>query len=544
MVHTLTSPDLMSSPLAQAVMRMGLDFNILDTNVTKFEDSLANISSGVPSSLNSVKGSLDSIESAVSDIGNPPVSHLYEQYAATHSNDALDFCKNFYISYNLTALNSAVNQANALSSRVPTESMITEQIASIINNTEERKVNKTVREQREAFDAKYALWLAEKDNLTEKANGLLSHIRDNETPKKLAELNSILVRIRQLGDGRNYSEADAIAQNFTQTLNATDSYVSSILISYDSFVSANTSASDALFEAGLYIDSDDIVAKDKLEELYTRKASIEFTTYNESPMLLSKVNNLTDELTGIKLSANSITDEEESANSQNMNSLIAFIAKPVVSLSLSIVDSVMPLSYADKEKNAPAIIGALLFIADIVIFLIVLALFFFMVRSRRIELHRLAKVLWVVIFTFFLLLLALGSLAIYNVADMQSRPTTFGPFLSEFRNSGKVGVVANLTGVNGTMRERMVNCSAEIASKAESLQKSVMQYNFNNDTCSAGNNTLSIATCQNNLDANPVVILQSGAENKATFIVFYTKKALFEGDEGFFRECPILKVLS
>jgi replicative DNA helicase len=543
MDHTLQSPDPMSSPVAKSILAMSYDFDVLETNMSKFKENIANLSSGISSSLIAIKESLTAIKSAINDIGKPPISRIYEQYATTHSNDALDFCKDFYSRYNLTALNSALDKATTLSSRVPTQAITNDQIASIIDKTAERKLNRTIREQREAFDAKYADLLAKKSNLTDKANNLLSHIRDNETAKQLVALDQTLVKIRQLGDARNYSGADLLAQNFSQSANATDSYISGLLASYDALVTANSSASDALFEAWLYVEPEDFVTNSRLEDLNTQKISVEFTVYNDSPMTLSEINNLSDELTGIRLNANAIRDEEASASSQQVNNLLAIIAKPVVSFSFSIIDSFMPLSYADKEKNASLIIGALLLISDIALFLIVIGAFFYLVRSRRIELHRLAKILWAFIFVFFLLLLVLGSLAIYNIADMQSHPTSFGPFISEFKKSVKVGIVADLTDLNGTMRESITNCSAKIASKMESLQKSVMHYKYDGDSCIADNNTLSKSSCQNALDANPVIILRSGAENKATFTVFYTKKALFEGDEKFFRECTISRVL-
>jgi hypothetical protein len=544
MAHTVLSPDIMSSPLAQAVAGMSYDFGVINGNTSKFQESMGKINYDVSSSLSDMRDSLDSIQSAVSDLGVPPVSKIYERYSITHSQDALEFCKDFYSPYNLSALDDAVQMVNDLSSRVPTQSIITNQVASIASKTSERKLNRTVREQREAFDAKYAVWLATKNNITVRANGMRLHIRDNQTPSKLSELASMLVTIRQLGDARNYSRAELLAQNFSQAANATDSYISGLLTSYDSMIIANSSASDALFEAGLYVAPGDIVATDVLEGLITQKASIEFTIYNESPLLISQVNNLTDNLNNIRLTANSIRDEQASASSQQVNTLLAGVAKPLVSFSLGLINSFMPLSYADKEKDAPTIIGVLLVFLDILVFIAVFATFFFLVRSRRIELHRMAKLLWAFIFAFFLLLLVLGSLTIFNVVGIQSQPTAFSPFMSEFRGSDRIGVVAELTGLNGTARESIINCSSRIASKIESLNKNVMYYKFDNESCISSNNTLSISSCQDVLDANPVVILQSGTENSATFNVFYTKKAVFQGDEKFFWDCPIPKVIS
>lgn len=540
MYGTLTSPDLMSSPLVQAIMQMEKDFNVMDTNTTKFKTSLANMNSSVSASLNAMKDSLNSILSAVSDLSSPTVALIYQEF--NQNPNALGFCYNFYASYNTTALTNTANEVNALAARVPTQSSVGDEVVSIANQTVERQLNRTIREQRDAFNAKYAVWLAEDNNLTENADYLLSRVRDNETTAKLAELEGMLANISILGDARNYDQADILAQNFSQALSLADSYVKGLLVSYNEMIAENSSASDALFEAGLYVASDDIVTNDKLDGLYTAHASIDFMIYNDSPMPISEVNNLTNQLMDIRLGATSIKDEQVSVSTQRVNNIVVAIAKPVVSLSLGIISSLTPLSSADKQKDAPTIIGALLVVADIVVFLVVLGAFLLLVHSRKIELHKLAKVLWVFIFAFFLLLLALGSLTIYNVADMQSRPTTFGPFISEFSGSSKAAVVADLTGANASVRESMTNCSAQIASKMISINKSVMSYKFDNESCITANNTLAESSCLDSIDTTPVVILQSGAYT-TIFNVFYTKRAVFQGDENFFNECPIPKVL-
>lgn len=541
MYNTLTSPDLMSSPLAQAIMTMEYDFDVIDNNTIIFRNSMANMSSNVSSSLQAIQKGLNSIVSAVADLGSPTISILYQQY--TQNPNALGFCYDFYAPYNLTALTNAASKADALAARVPNQTSIHDYAASIANKTIERQLNRTIREQREAFDARYAAWLAEDTNTTTKANFLLSHVQDNETPAELANLKAILSNISTLGDARNYTQVDIAAQSFSHALNLTNSHIDGLLTSYNEMISENSSTSDALFEAGLYVKQDDIFTTEDLNRLYTQKASIEFTMYNESPMSILQVNSITNQLIGLRLDANGIRDEKLSASSVEVNNIVTVIAKPIVSFSMGIISSFMPLSAADKQRNSPTIIAAFLVIADIVIFLAVLAAFFYLVRSKKIELHRVAKVLWAFIFAFFLLLLVLGSLTIYNVANMQSQPTTFAPFISEFRSSARVAVVADLTGATGAVRDSMKNCSAQIASKITSLNKSVATYVFENESCTASNNTLTKSACFDAIDTTPVVILQSGLQNSTTFNVFYTKTAVFKGDENFFVQCPIPKVI-
>ena len=543
MFATVTSPDLMSSPLAKAIARMDYDISIINTNVTKFNDNIANLSSDISQSLSSIKESLTAIKSAVDDIGKPPVSKLYEQYAATHSRDALDFCLDFHKNYNMTALNSAISKATELTSRVPTENATVQQVSSIFNSTPERKLNRTRREEREAFNLFYTGLLERRSNITEKASIVLSHIKDNETANQLKLLDDMLDDIRELGDNRNYGGADLLSKNFSLTADTLDTHLSQLTITYNELLGRNESASDALFSAWLRVGPEDLLTRSRLDDLYTQKASIEFTIYNNSPMSLSETNNMSDELLAIQLNADAISEEKASASSQQMNNLIAVIAKPLISFSLGLIDPLMPLSYADKERNAPTIMGVMLLLFDIFILVICIGAFLLFVRSRRIELHRLAKILWAFIFTFVVLLLALGSLAVYNVVDMQSHPTTYDAFLSELKASTKVGVVAELTGMNETMKERISNCSERIASKLGSLQKYVMLYRYDGENCLAGNMTQSRTSCESDIDANPVIVLQSGEENKATFRVLYTKKALFEGDEKFFSDCMISKVL-
>ncbi|MEM3555862.1 MAG: hypothetical protein QXF56_04050 [Candidatus Micrarchaeia archaeon] len=543
MDHTLTSPDPMSSPLAKAVERMSYDFVIIYGNITLFDNNLANsISGDVSSSLIAIKQSLNAIKTAVEDLGKPPVSKIYEQYAVTHSRDALDFCRNFYKEYNLTALNSALSKATELSNRVPTESALLQQVSSIVASTPERKINRTIREERESFLANYSVWVERRNNLTGTLNLLLPYITDNETAEKLEEVNNILSEMRAFGDERNYSQVNLLSANFSRAADELESHVSSLAALYNELMESNRSASDALFEAWLRVEESDFATRSRLEDLYTQKVSLEFTIQNSSPFTIQETNQLINEFKGIKQNAISIRDEKKAASSQQVNNLVVAVAKPIILISLSLLEPIVPLSYEEKERNATTLIAIALAVADLIIFLISLGAFFYVIRSRRIILPRVAKILWSFIFAFFALLLILGSLAVYNVADMQSHPTTYDVFLSELKESTKAGVVAELTGLNGSMRDAVSNCSEKLAEKLTSIGKTVMHYKFDGQDCLAANETTSRAACENSIDANPVIILRSG-ENKAVYQVLYTKKATLEGDEKFFNECIIARVI-
>jgi len=545
MKGTQETPDPMSSPLVQAIAVMSVDFPLIRGNISVFNSQMAGIgnSTDVSASLLAMQQSLTSLNSLLGDMEKLPVEIIYEQYTDYYNHKALGFCRNFYKVYNLTALSSAINQATQLSSRVPTEGTLEGWVSSIFDSTPTRKLNRTIREDREKFDAAYAVLLDRRNSIVQRANQSLLYIRDNSTIKQLTSLDDTLSQIAELGDKRAYDNASRLSRNFSLMADIADSQVSGLETTYNQILVNNESASDALFKAWLYLEPQDFVLNDKLELLRTQKASVDFTIYNSSPFSLSQANQLSDQLLNIQLSANAIVDEKSAATSNQMNSLVSVIAKPAVSFSLGVVNSVIPLSYADKEKNTSTIIAVILIAMDLFILLLTFGAFFFFVRSKRVELHSVAKIAWAFIFVFFIVLLALSTLAIYNVADLQSHPTNFGPFLSEMKSSSKVGVVVELTDLNATMTEKMVNCSERIASKLTSLNKSVMDFRYDGDNCFAGNLTQSKSSCENDIDANPVMILRSGEEDKATFMVFYTKKATFEGGEKFFEDCLVTKTL-
>ncbi|MCX6776586.1 MAG: hypothetical protein NTY73_01275 [Candidatus Micrarchaeota archaeon] len=545
MKGTQETPDPMSSSLVKAIVVMSVNFQLIRANLSVFNTEMANIgnSTDVSVSLTAMQQSLTSVKSLLEGLGKSPVSIIYEQYTDYHNPKALGFCKNFYKLYNLTALSSAISQATQLSSRVPTEGTLDGWVSSIFNNTPTRKLNRTIREDRDKFDAAYAVLLDRRNSIVQRANQSLLYIHDNSTIKQLSSLDDILSQIAELGDKRDYDNASRLSKNFSLMADIADSQVSGLETTYNQLLANNESASDALFKAGLYLEPQDFVLNDELELLRTQKASVDFTIYNSSPFSLSQANQLSDQLLNIQLSASAIVGEKSGATSNQMNSLLSIIAKPVVSFSLGVINSVIPLSYADKEKNTSTIIAVILVAMDLFILLFTFGAFFFFVRSKRIELHKVAKIAWAFIFVFFIVLLALSTLAIYNVADLQSHPTNFGPFLSELKSSSKAGVVVELTDLNATMKEKMVNCSERIVSKLASLNKSVMDFRYDGDNCFAGNLTQSKSSCENDIDANPVMILRSGGEDKATFMVFYTKKATFEGGEKFFEDCLISKAL-
>jgi|GEM_PF-3070244 len=542
MKGTQETPDPMSSTLVQSIMRMQYDFNIIDSNITLFNEAFERIETNTSPSLLEMRNALTAIKTAVDDLAKPPARTIYEQYTDYHNPKALGFCRNFYREYNLTALNSAVSKVVELSNRVPTESMFLQQVSSIANSTPERKINRTIREERESFLANYSKWVGRRNNLTERMNSIV-YIKDNASIEQLDKLNSILSEIRAVGDERNYSQANLLSVNFSKAADELELRISNLAAVYNKLLENNQSASDSLFEAWLRVGEEDFVTRSRLDDLYTQKASLEFTIQNSSPFSVDEANQLIEELAKIQSNANSIRDEKKAASSQQVNNIVVAVAKPIVSISLSLLEPIIPLSYEEKEKNATTLIAVFLAVVDLLIFLILLGAFFYVIRSRRIQLPRVAKILWSFIFAFIALLLILSSLAVYNVADMQSRPTTYDVFLSELKESTRVGVVADLTGLNGSMREAVSNCSEKLAEKLETIGKSVMHYRFDGQDCLTANQTTSRAACENTIDANPVIILRSGEENKAVYQVLYTKKATLEGNEKFFNECIIARVV-
>lgn len=541
MKGTQETPDPMSSTLVKSIVRMQYDFNIMETNITKFKESIGNMGD-VSQSLTDMKDSLLAIKSAVDDIGKPPVRTIYEQYTDYYNPKALGFCRNFYKEYNLSALNSAVSKAVELSNRVPTEAALLQQVSSIVTSTPERKINRTIREERESFDANYSALLERRNNITSKASFLLTRISDNETGEYIDRMDSLLGQILSFGDERKYEEANSISKNFSAVAEQAETHVSALLELYEELLDNNQSASDSLFDAWLRVPPEDFATVDRLNELYTQKASAEFML-NDTPLSLNETNALIKELATIRHNADLIKEERAALSAQQMNNLVVAVAKPIVSASLSILEPIIPLSYAEKERNATLLVGLALAFFDIILFLLCIGVFLYFIRSRRIVLHRVAKLLWTFIFAFIAFLLILSSLAVYNVADMQSHPTTYDVFLSELKESKSVGVVAELTGANGTIRDELTSCSGKLAEKLGEMNKSVMHYRFDGQDCLSGNETRTRTACENAVDAHPVIILKEGERNAATFQVLYTKKAVLEGDESFFRECMIARVV-
>lgn len=538
MQGTQTTPDATSSLLVKSILPFQNDLGIMDTNASAFYGNIANINETSDAALllqNALKN-LKAIQSAANDVLVAPVSNMYN--GDFRNPNALGFC--YPIAYNLTALSTAIDKATSLSNRVPTAEAINNQVSLIVGSTTERAINRTLREEREVFENYYSKILNRYQNVSNTTTLALSYIEDNDTEEEIKLLASNLTLIRSFGDKRNYSEANSTAMVFFVLADETEKDAKSLISTYNSIRELNETVSNNLLKADLYIEKTDTSLRDKLDSLSTRKASVE-AVIDETPLQSDDAALTLNELRDLSEKSEELIDEKMSRRVQQLDSILINLARPFIGFSLNIINSITPLDSLQKERYTQSIIIAGLAIIDFILIAGSLGLFFYFVRSRKITLHKIAKILWAIIFLFGFLIVILGSFAINNILSRQTAPTTLDVFMREVSYANSIAVIRDIT--NATEVAKITSCTKNITASLSSLNKPILNYTFDGENCIKANEGKSKSACLSEINLNPMFIVKQSNQNKTTFFVFYLKRAVVEGSGNYLSECTIAKAL-
>jgi hypothetical protein len=538
MYGTLTSPDICSSLLVQAIIPFEKDLKIMDTNTSAFYSYIASVNetSDAAALLQSAVANLKAIKNAAEDVLVPPAKNLYDANPANMN--AIGLC--YPIIYNITAISNTIDKTTSLSSRVPTAAGINNQVSLIMTNTIERAVNKTMREEREGFENYYANITKRYLNVSNRTTLALSYIKDNETEGEFKLLRANWSLIRTLGDKRNYSEANSTAMVFFVLADETEKDAKSMISTYESIIKLNETITNSLLKADFYIEKTDVVRREKLDLLQTKKESVE-ATVDELPLAPEDATLALSELNQLAEKSEELLVEKSSVRGQQLDSILIGFSRPFIGISLDLINRMTPLDSLQKEKYTNSIIIAGLAIADFILISGPLVIFLYFVHSKKITLHKLAKILWVIIFAFGFLLVILGSIATYNMLSKQSEPKTLDVFMSEVSNAPSIAVIKEIT--NSTELRNITQCTKEVTASLSSLNKTILNYTFDGESCFKENELKSKVDCLNEISLNPMFIIKQSDQNKATFYLFYLKRAVIEGDGDYLKECAIARAL-
>lgn len=174
--------------------------------------------------------------------------------------------------------------------------------------------------------------------------------------------------------------------------------------------------------------------------------------------------------------------------------------------------------------------------------------FVYLVSKGRIRLHRIAAMLWSLIFISFFITVSGGAVASYLIINEKSVKSTFDTFYTGVLEGESVAIV-----LDERKGEINVECANRLSNVFENqMNKTVIYYKINHNECYQmesldGRITPEVLThseCEERMDAFTKVKIVKGEESLTTFKLKYVPEAVIEGDNNYINSCELAIILN
>ena len=540
---------------AQVMPYWGDDFilSIIDlrSNLGALDGSIAGARSNMSLAANESYDSYALLESAVADLGRAEVrtqavlaNHVFgcdtkmTWCYSPRRDPATLFC--LPPKYNVTALAMAAGNATALKSSIVTNATLRAQARAIYDAANARNDARMLRDENETFSLFLSAIRQKAGNITAAANAILGRVSDDGLRADLGTLDELVLNISQLGLARNFTAANETAGQFHILAAKIDAQTRALNSSYAALLAANESATLALFRAQLVLEPQDYALKDELKQhLAMKEAMDEVLAGQIAP---DDMDDARDDLGYITARADAISASKEGQRVQQAGVWLGAAARVVSGLIIGGISIVLPLSSAQKESYARSLPALMVTLAAALIYIACVGAFFTMAYYRRIELHRVALILWAVIFMFLFVFMGMVTITANSLIQQQASRSAFDLFSDAVHASPRAVVVVS-TDASGFATPAVLRaCAGSISANLTALGKNATTYEFANASCISGGNRRTVGECQAEFNDYPVFVLEPDATASTNFYVYYAKEASLKGNDSFYSPCLIARM--
>ncbi|GEM_PF-3585282 len=208
-------------------------------------------------------------------------------------------------------------------------------------------------------------------------------------------------------------------------------------------------------------------------------------------------------------------------------------------------------NYQQRKQVRDFVFPATLVMVDLVAIGAFIAAFIYMVASGRVRLHRIAAMMWSLIFIAFFTAVAGGSIASYLLINEKINKASFDTFYFELLAANETAVVVD---------ERAGEVSDKCATMLTGLfngqmNKTVYVYRYGLDGCElkeivGGNSTnstttskMSVDVCDEQLERMPRVTVRKADNDSTTFAVKCSVSTLISGSDEYMEQCKLGVIL-
>ncbi len=547
----------MTVPICSLLMpQWGDDFVLsiiyFDANLTMIDASIANARSNLSLATNESYDSTAMLDNAAAEVGKAIIySHSILSNRLFGCDEQLTWCTAptrdphmLYcqqIPYNITALQMAQANATALKATVVTNSSLRSQAQALYTATNTRALDRILRAENATFSEFVSLLHQKEANVSASADAVLLYVSDEGLRADVGLLDELLLNVSQFGLDRNYTAANATTSQFHVLAAKIDARTRELNGAYSEVLSANETATLALFRAQLVLEPQDYALRSDLQQYSIQKEAMD-------QLLAGKIapgdlDGARDDLRYLAARADAITASKRGQRVQQVGVWLGTVARVASGYIIGAISAVTPLSPTAKEGYARSLPTLVMTLLAAFVYIGCLALFGLLAYKRRIQLNRVALILWAIIFMFLFILTGIGTITANSLVQQQVSRSTFDLFSRSVDSSPTSVIVISAGGAGSDSLTIMRSCADSLGANLTALGKSAASYEFVNETsCTSGNLTRSISECQAEFNDYPVFILSPGNETSTSFYVYYAKQASLQGNDTFYSQCLISRV--
>ncbi len=480
--------------------------------------------------LDTYESNLENLEDVGEDLVNNilrlPTGNIYE------CKDCLGFCPEIPLNFEL--LEEAQEKVDAIQLKIKPLAGKEDNVQLIVDNTKDRIWYSEGKDLYPSYNEKYYELLKEQGETFTWAEETLKTVVNGELAGKYNSAKLLKDDLEnQLDTYRFKGEFEQqIYQLKTQLESIETLQNKSLTLSYDNAEEARLKATNRLIRARWYVDesNEELVAElNEVGALYNQYLSgyvlpLSDTQYESQEI---RFNELVDKLDNII------------AKSPNGGASLTGVIRNTGRGATNSVYSLVGASMTDDNLLTPLIPALLIITLDIVLVGLALFVFISLAKSNsRVFRKKSVRTSWTIILLVFIGILAIGSIAVYNMITGTMGVGDYESFEYSLRNAEEINIVIDERGAPANTITSMEKCSDLVRIQLSS--KNVKTYTFSGTQCASPTGIKSIEECEQEFGLIPTYIFEYNPETSGySFQNTYGNDAKTFGSTHIFDKCEI-----
>ncbi|MGB9635044.1 MAG: hypothetical protein ACP5H8_01975 [Candidatus Micrarchaeia archaeon] len=450
------------------------------------------------------------------------------------------------VNYSFDIASNLKSDANKYEARLSSLFSVDDLTDELLNRTKERKNLKVLLDTQSEFGARF-------DAIDKKYNELYAKVIKVSSIVDESSLKEDIEVIKKKRDSArdniyagDYNKADVTLKQISVLEDDLEKKIEQYFSKVNKIDGLRESAGKKIIIAEWDIEINNIMLSQQLQDVKKRKEMLdERISLKIKP---DEIDNVTNEYSEIVNEIDEIIQVKREHALDTLLNKVVDATNAYSDMLASAYISTTGGTYQQRKQVREFVFPATLVMLDIIGTGAVMAAFIYMVGTGKIRLHRIATLLWSLIFIALFITVAGGSIGVYILINEKSNNSSFDVFYKDLVAS-KYATVVN-DNRNGNVPKE---CAEMLKKSIEDMNKSVYTYEFNNVGCImtsapsginiTGNEKMNIEKCEETIGSMPVIFIRKENTDSTTFSVKYWSTARVYGSDEYIKQCKLGVIL-